>query len=107
MAIIGSVKPQNLIHIVINNGAHDTVGGMPTAAGAIDLCGIARACGYEVAECVYEEEGLDEILKDVRQREKLSFVEIKAALGARSNLGRPTTSPRENLTIFMENLKNG
>ncbi|MCI8661589.1 MAG: phosphonopyruvate decarboxylase [Lachnospiraceae bacterium] len=106
MAIVGSLKPENLVHIVINNGSHETVGGMPTVAEEIDLCGIARACGYEVVECIGKEERLNEILKNVQQRKKLSFIEIKAALGARSNLGRPKTSPRDNLTAFMENLKN-
>lgn len=46
MAVIGSYKSKNLIHIVINNGAHETVGGMPTVAADIDVVGIAKACGY-------------------------------------------------------------
>ncbi len=43
MAVIGSIQPGNLVHIVINNGAHETVGGMPTAAGAVSLTDVARA----------------------------------------------------------------
>lgn len=43
MAVIGSNKPKNLIHIVINNGAHETVGGMPTVATDIDVVGNAKA----------------------------------------------------------------
>lgn len=37
MAVLGANKPKNMIHIVINNGAHETVGGMPTVASQIDL----------------------------------------------------------------------
>ena len=46
MAVIGANSPSNLIHVVINNEAHETVGGMPTAAGKADIAAVARACGY-------------------------------------------------------------
>ena len=49
LAIIGVEKPANLTHIVINNGAHDSVGGQPTAGFEIDLAAVARACGYPTA----------------------------------------------------------
>ena len=62
MAVIGTNKPKNLIHIVINNGAHETVGGMPTVAASIDLVGIARACGYPNAVCVDSFDDLDKEL---------------------------------------------
>lgn len=52
MAVLGSCRPDNLVHIVINNAAHETVGGMPTAAGGIDLPQAALACGYAYAVCV-------------------------------------------------------
>ena len=59
MAIAGQARQANLIHIALNNAAHDSVGGQPTVGGAIDLCGIAKACGYFVvgnikgSECIY------------------------------------------------------
>ena len=59
MAVIGANKPSNLIHVVINNGAHETVGGMPTVASAIDLVAIAKACGYPSAVSVDNFEDLD------------------------------------------------
>ena len=46
LAIIATQAPPNLHHVVLNNGAHDSVGGQPTAARAVDLAGVARACGY-------------------------------------------------------------
>ena len=47
MALMGANKPQNLVHIVLNNESHETVGGMPTVAGSIDIPKIAAGCGYE------------------------------------------------------------
>lgn len=46
MAVIGANNPENVVHIVINNGAHETVGGMPTVALDLDIVGAAKACGY-------------------------------------------------------------
>lgn len=105
MAVIGVNKPKNLVHIVINNAAHETVGGMPTVAGSIDLVKIAVACGYPNAVCVDNFADLDKELKKAGESEKLSFIEVKCAIGAREDLGRPTTTSLENKQNFMEYLK--
>lgn len=105
MAVLGANRPENLIHIVINNGAHETVGGMPTAAGAVDLAGVAKACGYPYSVCVDGLEALDRELQAAKERKALSFLEVKCAIGARADLGRPTTTARENKEHFMEYLK--
>ena len=101
MAVLGSNKPKNLIHIVINNGAHATVGGMPTVAGNIDLVGVAKACGYPNAVCVDTFDDLDKELEFAKSRNELSFIEVKCSIGARDNLGRPTTTALENKRSFM------
>ncbi|MBQ2028139.1 MAG: phosphonopyruvate decarboxylase [Clostridia bacterium] len=105
MAVIGSNKPRNLIHIVINNGAHETVGGMPTVADSIDLVGIARACGYPYAVCVDNFDTLDAELEAAKTRNELSLIEVKCSIGAREDLGRPTTTALENKKNFMEYLE--
>lgn len=105
MAVIGSNKPGNLIHIVINNGAHETVGGMPTVAGCINLVDIAKACGYPYAVCVENFDELDAELEAAKTRNELSLIEVKCSIGARENLGRPTTTALENKKNFMEYLK--
>jgi phosphonopyruvate decarboxylase len=105
MAVIGANKPSNLIHIVINNGAHETVGGMPTVAGSIDIVKIALACGYLNAVCVDSFDELDEVLEAVKNKNELSLVEVKCAIGARKDLGRPTTTALENKQNFMEYMK--
>ncbi len=106
MAVIGANKPRNLIHVVINNGAHETVGGMPTVAGQIDLIGIAKACGYPNAVSVDNFDALDNELNAAKSRNEMSFIEVKCSIGAREDLGRPTTSALENKQNFMDYLKN-
>ena len=101
MAVIGSSRLQNLVHIVINNGAHETVGGMPTVATQTNLVGIAKACGYDYAVSVEDYKSLDKELSRAKNAEKLVFIEVKAALGARADLGRPTTTALQNKTNFM------
>ena len=105
MAVLGSNKPKNLIHVVINNGAHETVGGMPTVAGSIDLVGVAKACGYPYAVSVDNYEKLDAELEAAKKRGLLSLIEVKCSIGARDDLGRPTTTALENKQNFMEYLK--
>lgn len=105
MAVIGTNKPKNLIHVVINNGAHETVGGMPTVAANIDLVTIAKACGYPNAVRVDCFEDLDKELEAAKSRNELSLIEVKCSIGARADLGRPTTMALENKQNFMEFLK--
>ena len=104
MAVLGANKPENLIHIVINNGAHETVGGMPTVAGSIDLVKIALACGYPNAVSVADFGDLDRELKAAKNRNELSLIEVKCSIGAREDLGRPTTTALENKEAFMSYL---
>ena len=105
MAVLGSNKPQNLIHVIINNGAHETVGGMPTVAVDIDLVGVATACGYPYAVSVDNFEDLDKELEEAKENGELSLIEVKCSIGAREDLGRPTTTALENKQNFMEYLK--
>lgn len=104
MAVIGAQKPSNLVHVVINNAAHETVGGMPTVADSVDLVSIALACGYPYAMRVNNFEALDAELARVRSREGLSCIEVCCSIGARDDLGRPTTTALENKQNFMRYL---
>ena len=101
LAVIGNIKPENLIHIVINNEAHETVGGMQTAASGIDLVKIAEGCGYANTYCVHDMEELQNVLKEAKEKHGLTFVEVKCSIGAREDLGRPTTTTVENKENFM------
>lgn len=105
MAVLGANAPKNLVHVIINNKAHETVGGMPTVAGEIDLVGIAKACGYPYGVCVDSFGELDRELKRAKDREGLSLIEVRSSIGARADLGRPTTTALENKQNFMEYLR--
>ena len=102
MAVLGANSPDNLVHIVINNGAHETVGGMPTVASKIDIVAVAKACGYPNAVCVDNFEALDKELEKAKCRDELSLIEVKCSIGARTDLGRPTTTALENKLNFMK-----
>lgn len=105
MAVIGANKPENLVHIVINNGAHETVGGMPTVAQSLDIVKIAQGCGYPRAASVDSFEDLEKELQKAKANNELAFIEVKCSIGARENLGRPTTTAKENKENFMKNLQ--
>lgn len=104
MAVIGTSSPANMIHIVINNGAHESVGGMPTAAGMINLSELARASGYQNVYRADSKTELKNVLEGVMAQEGPSFIEVMCAIGSRADLGRPTTTPFENKQGFMCNL---
>ena len=106
MAVLGANRPNNMVHVVINNSAHETVGGMPTVAGHIDIVGVAKACGYPNAVSVDSFEKLDAELKAAKDREELSLIEVKCSIGARDDLGRPTTTAIENKENFMKYIIN-
>lgn len=105
MTTIGNRRPHNYIHIVLNNGAHDSVGGQPTVARNIDLCAIAKADGYEKTVQVKTLNALKETLNEKSTYSKLTFIEVYCKKGARKDLGRPTTTPVQNKETFMEFLK--
>ena len=105
MAYIGSESPKRFVHIVLNNAAHETVGGMPTAASKVNLSKIAKACGYKKVYKVENMDELDKTLELAKNSNSLTFIEVKVALGSRKDLGRPTTTARENKENFMNYLK--
>lgn len=105
LAIIGSMKPKNFIHVVFNNGAHDSVGGQPTVAFKIDLPKIALACGYKFVASVSTLESLKSLLSELKRIHGPVFLEVRVKKGARKDLGRPTSTPIQNKQAFMEFLK--
>lgn len=104
MAVLGANRPKNIVHIVLNNGAHETVGGIPTAARQVHLPGIAEACGYPMILRAGTAEELSKTLEQAARSDRLTFVEVLCSLGARKDLGRPTTTARENKNAFMRML---
>jgi phosphonopyruvate decarboxylase len=102
LAIIGQKQPSNFVHVVINNGAHETVGGMPNASGIIDYAALAISMGYRNTFSAKDEDELTVVIPRVLAAEGPVLLEVRTALGARSNLGRPTTSAYSNGREFMD-----
>jgi len=104
LATIGWVKPKNFRHIVLNNCAHESVGGQPSAAAATDLAAAARSCGYASVLTVETKADLEEALRTLPAVPAPAFLEIKVSLGSRKDLGRPKETPQENKKGFMDYL---
>lgn len=103
MAIVASKKPSNYIHVVFNNGAHDSVGGQPTVGLKIDLPAVAKAVGYTQTYSTDNMESLSSILRQISKAgQGPVLLEVKVKKGNRKDLGRPTTTPIENKEALMD-----
>ena len=102
LSINGSLKPANFTHIILNNGAHDSVGGQPTVGLNIDVLGMARAAGYTNVFLAETRKELHSTLLDLKQSVGPGLLEIRVRRGARKDLGRPTTTPVQNKHAFMD-----
>lgn len=102
LPLIAKQAPQNLVHICINNEAHESVGGMPTGAAGMTYADIAKASGYKNVYQVQDEEALKSCMEMVKNNKELTFVEVLVAIGSRDDLGRPKESAVENKKNFME-----
>ena len=109
MAIVANKTPKNYVHVVFNNGAHDSVGGQPTVGLRIDLPAVAKAVGYKAAISVNSKEELEKELSTLNsQLSTLGgpiLIEVQVRKGNRKDLGRPTTTPIQNKEALMDFLK--
>lgn len=104
---IGDLKPSNFIHIVFNNGAHESVGGQPTLGFGINVPQIALACGYNNAVTVFDAIELSRVLNSSLNVDGPTLIEVRVGISSRDDLGRPKTSPIENKEVFMKFLQDG
>lgn len=102
LAFLGQRRPSNMVHICLNNQAHESVGGMPTGATDVSYAEVAKACGYERTYCVEEKEQLETVFKEAAQTDALSFIEVRVAMESREDLGRPREAAEENKKSFMQ-----
>ena len=102
MAIVANKAPKNYVHVVFNNGAHDSVGGQPTVGLKIDLPAIASAVGYPNSYSVDNKEDLLGVVSEVKNQEGPVLIEVKVKKGNRKDLGRPTTTPIQNKEALMK-----
>lgn len=105
MAITASMKCRNYVHIVFNNGAHDSVGGQPTVGLKIDLPAVAKAVGYTYASSVETMDALTKEMNAIKDIDGPVMLQVCVKKGNRKDLGRPTTTPIENKKALMQFLQ--
>lgn len=105
LAVIARCAPPNLVHVVFNNGVHESVGGFPTAAHTLDLAMVAKELGYQAVCCTSRPHTLTEALAELGSTEKPTFIEVVCKPGSRKDLGRPTSSPGQNKEALMAYLQ--
>lgn len=105
LAINGVYGSKNFKHIVLNNAAHESVGGQPTVADRIDIPRIAKACGYRTVLRARTFTDLRKKIHVLRRTRGPALLEVCIAVGSRPNLGRPTLSPKEIKNQFMKFLR--
>ena len=101
----GQSDAKNLIHIILNNAAHDSVGGQPTSAHSIDLPLIAKACGYASVKSISKLNEMKSYIEEIKDQSGPHLLEVKIKKGSRSDLGRPTSSPIQNKEALMKLFK--
>ncbi len=102
LAINANNAKSNFKHIIINNSAHDSVGGQPTVGNKIDISGLAIASGYCWSKKCSSKDEIISLIKEMKTIKGPALLEIQVKKGFRSDLGRPTVSPVDNKKSFMK-----
>ena len=105
MAVTAQSGATNLIHIILNNGRHDSVGGQPTCGFEIDFTTIAKGCGYPSAHSVDNEAELTKALGISMGAQGPVLLEVRVSSGNRDNLGRPEITLEQQKRAFMRHLE--
>jgi phosphonopyruvate decarboxylase len=95
LATVGAYAPDNLVHLLLDNGVHDSTGGQATVSPHVDFAAVALACGYRQAASCDSLSGFDTALREALAAEGPSFVHMRIAPGSLEKLGRPTIPPHE------------
>ncbi len=93
LCTIGHERPTNLLHILLDNGVHESTGGQATVSHSIDFCAIAAASGYPHALSVATTGELSAEIGECR--EALSFVHVPIFPGVPEQLPRPAIAPAD------------
>jgi phosphonopyruvate decarboxylase len=102
LPVIANQRPVDFLHIVFDNGAHDSVGGQATPLGQSNIANIALAAGYGFAEEASKAEEISEKLLRIKKLPGVRLLVIKIKSGSRDDLGRPSKTPAMQKNIFME-----
>lgn len=101
---IAQMKLKNFIHIMLNNGMHESVGGIQTNTFNINFCLIAKELGYTKTYDISTEKELLIVLEKINSCRESVFIDLKISGISQKDLIRPTISPFQNKKIFMDYL---
>jgi phosphonopyruvate decarboxylase len=107
MAQVGSEGPGNLIHVLFNNGGHESVGGQALGTQGLDFQSLARTFAYPLVLEAVDFETLEGALETLRRGRGPAFLEVKISMGSREDLGRPQRPPGLIKEHFMAHLREG
>lgn len=102
LVTIGTQKPNNFRHLIINNGVHGSVGDQNTNAMKINFKKIAMGCGYTYVSSIFDKKNLKKNIKSFLFSNSCSFLEVKVNTEFRADLGRPDKSPIQNKEKIMK-----
>ena len=105
LSTIGKYKPKNFTHVIFDNASYDSTGGQPTNSRNVDFAQVAESCGYVNARVVKTKSDLGRVVEKLKNLEGPNMIVVNINKGSRKNLGRPTTTPEEDKTSFMEFLE--
>ena len=105
LATIGFYQPPNFLHIILDNGAHDSTGGQQTASGVVRFAALAAAANYHSAFAADRPEEIREAVRLLRHRPGPSLLHVLIQPGSPEKLGRPTVQPHEVKERFSEFLR--
>jgi phosphonopyruvate decarboxylase len=84
-----------LLHIVLDNGVHDSTGGQPTVSASVDFAAVARACGYAFTATCDSVAGFEQAYRRAAAGAGPSLLHVRIRPGSLAKLGRPTIAPPE------------
>ena len=95
MATIGAYRPPGLLHVLLDNGVHDSTGGQATVSASVDFAGVALSCGYAHAFSCDTETGFAQAFADALGQAGPVLLHVRIRPGSMERLGRPTIAPHE------------
>ncbi len=95
LATVGAYAPANLLHLLLDNGVHDSTGGQATVSASVDFAAVALACGYAYAASADDADGLGRAWAQAKAAGGPALIHLRIAPGSMETLGRPTVTPAE------------
>jgi phosphonopyruvate decarboxylase len=104
LATNGYYSPPNMLHILLDNQAHDSTGGQSTVSHNVNFVDIAASCGYEKSIYIHDSNELELQVNKWKKTKGLTFLYMNIRKGSDTKLGRPKMKPyevRERLQVFL------